>query len=125
MDDARIWEMEAELWHGGAEVYERLIDHDVVMALPEDPFVYSREAAIKAVTNTPRWDKVDFSSQQVIRPQEGLIAIAYCAEARRGEEAYSAYCTTTMRRVEHDVWRVVQHSQVVPPAALGNDHRGR
>ncbi len=110
MDDARIWEMEAELWHGGADVYEKLIDHDVVMALPEDPFVYSREAAIKAVTNTPRWDKVDFSSQQVIRPQEGLIAIAYCAEARRGEEAYSAYCTTTMRRVEHDVWRVVQHS---------------
>ncbi len=67
MDDARIWEMEAELWHGGAEVYERLIDHDVVMALPEDPFVYSREAAIKAVTNTPRWEQVDFSSQQVIR----------------------------------------------------------
>jgi len=118
MDDARIWEMEAELWHGGAEVYERLIDDDVVMALPEDPFVYSREAAIKAVTITPRWDAVDFSGQQVVRPQEGLIAIAYRADARRGDERYFAYCTTTMRRVEHEVWRVVQHSQVVPPVAI-------
>lgn len=117
MEDARIWEMEAELWHGGAEVYERLIDDDVVMALPADPFVYSREAAIMAVTNSPRWDAVDFSGKQVVRPQEGLIAIAYRAEARRGDESYVAYCTTTMRRVEHEVWRVVQHSQVLPPIA--------
>ena len=122
MEDARIWEMEAELWHGGAEVYEQLIDDNVVMALPEDPFIYSRKAAIAAVTNTPRWDKVEFSGQQVVRPQEGLIAIAYRAEARRGEERYVAYCTTSMRRVEHDVWRVVQHSQVVPPVTrLEND----
>jgi hypothetical protein len=115
MEDSRIWEMEGQLWHGGAEVYETLIDTDVVMALPAEPFVYSREAAIKAVTNTPRWDSVDFAEQQVVRPQEGLIAIAYRAEASRGEERYVAYCTTTMRRIEHDVWRVVQHSQVVPP----------
>ena len=118
MEDTRIWEMEAKLWHGGAEVYETLIDDEVVMALPAEPFVFSREAAIKAVTNTPRWDSVDFSGQQVVRPQEGLIAIAYRAEASRGEERYIAYCSTTMRRIEHDVWRVVQHSQVVPPVAL-------
>lgn len=117
MDDARIWEMEGQLWHGGAEVYETLIDQDVVMALPAEPFVFAREAAIQAVTNTPRWDNVDFSEQQVIRPQEGLIAIAYRAEAKRGDERYLAYCTTTMRRIEHDVWRVVQHSQTVPPVA--------
>ena len=117
MEDTRIWEMEGQLWHGGAEVYATLIDQDVVMALPAQPFVFSRESAIRAVTNTPRWDQVDFAEQQVVRPQEGLIAIAYRADARRGEERYVAYCTTTMRRVEHDVWRVVQHSQVVPPVA--------
>jgi len=118
MEDTRIWEMEAQLWHGGAEVYETLIDDEVVMALPAEPFVFAREAAIKAVTNTPVWDSVDFSGKQVVRPQEGLIAIAYRAEASRGDERYIAYCSTTMRRIEHDVWRVVQHSQVVPPVAL-------
>jgi hypothetical protein len=120
MEDARIWEMEKQLWHGGADVYRELIDEDVVMALPAEPFVFSRDAAIQAVTNTPRWDQVDFSEQQVVRPQEGLIAIAYKADARRGEERYCAYSTTTMRRIEHDVWRVVQHSQVVPPAVGGS-----
>jgi hypothetical protein len=123
MEDARIWEMEAKLWHGGAEVYETLIDDDVVMALPAEPFVYSREAAIRAVTNTPRWDNVRFSEQQVVRPQEGLIAIAYRAEASRDDERYVAYCTTTMRRVEHEVWRVVQHSQTVPPVASLEESR--
>ena len=33
MEDRSIWEMEAKLWCGGAEVYETLIDDDVVMAL--------------------------------------------------------------------------------------------
>ena len=72
--------------------------------------------AIEAVADTPRWTKVAFSEQQVMRPQEGLITIAYKADATRGEDGeYVAYCTTTMRRLEHDVWRVVQHQQTVPP----------
>ncbi len=115
MEDASIWELEAKLWRGGAEVYAQLVDDNVVMALPQDPFVFSREEAIAAVTNTPRWEEINFSRQQIVRPQEGLIAIAYRAEARRGEERYVAYCTSTMRRIKHDVWRVVQHSQVVVP----------
>jgi hypothetical protein len=62
---------------------------------------------------------VTFSAQQVMRPQEGLITIAYKAEANRGgDSGYVAYCTTTMRRLEHDVWRVVQHQQT-PPLAIG------
>lgn len=100
------------------DVYERLIDDDCVMALPAEPFVFSRDAAIEAVTNTPRWEDVRFSDRRIVRPQDGLIAIAYKADAERGEEQYSAYCTTTMRRVAHDVWRVVAHSQLVP-AAIG------
>ena len=120
MEDARIWEMEEKLWHGGAEVYEELVDHDCVMALPAEPFVFSREAAIRAVENTPRWETVQFDKQQVVRPQEGLIAIGYRVRASRGEESYEAYCTSTTRRLEHDVWRVVQHSQVVPLKTSGS-----
>jgi hypothetical protein len=115
MDDDRIWDMEERLWRGDAEVYETLIDENVVMALPAEPFIYSRDAAICAVTNTPRWEQVSFGNTQVVRPQEGLISIAYSAEARRGEETYQAYCTTTMRRIAHEEWRVVTHSQTLPP----------
>ena len=44
--------------------------------------------------------------------QDGLIAIAYKAEASRdGSEGYTAHCTTTMRRIAHEEWRVVQHQQ--------------
>ena len=118
MDDDRIWEMESKLWHGGDEVYRELIDEAVVMALPAEPFVFAGQDAIAAVSRTPRWDEVVFSEQQVMRPQEGLIVIGYRAEASRGGERYVAYCATTMRRVEHEVWRVVQHSQMVPPVAM-------
>jgi hypothetical protein len=55
-----------------------------------------------------------------MRPQEGLIAIAYKAEAsREGATGYTAYCTTTMRRLEHEEWRVVQHQQTLAPVAGG------
>ena len=118
MDDARIWEMETKLWHGGDEVYRELIDEAVVMALPAEPFIFAGPNAIAAVSRTPLWDAVHFSEQQVMRPQEALIVIGYRAEASRGGERYVAYCATTMRRVEHEVWRVVQHSQMVPPVAM-------
>lgn len=116
MEDQRIWEMEEQLWRGGAEVYERLIDEDCVMALPAKPFIFARDEAIAAVEHTPQWESVSFDDQRVERPQEGLIAIAYAAHAKRGEQSYDAYCTTVMRRVQHDEWRVVSHSQLVPPA---------
>ncbi len=114
MEDARIWEFEESLWTGDAEHYRELIDDECLMVLPEEPFVFSGEQAIAAVQDTPRWSEVTFSHQQVARPQEGLIVIAYKAEAHRDDTGYVAYCTTTMRRLEHDVWRVVQHQQTVP-----------
>ena len=117
MDDDRIWAMEENLWRGGEDVYRSLIDEECVMALPAQPHVFDRDAAIAAVTNTPRWSEVEFSEQRVQRPEEGLIVIAYKAKATRGGEAYEAYCTTTMRRREHEDWLVVQHSQL-PPLAL-------
>jgi len=114
MEDARIWEFEASLWTGDAQHYRELIDAECLMVLPAEPFVFTGEDAIAAVQDTPRWEGVTFSQQQVARPQEGLIVIAYKAEARRGDEGYAAYCTTTMRRLAHDEWSVVQHQQTVP-----------
>ena len=115
MEDARIWEMEEKLWHGGAEVYEALVDNEAVMALPAAPFIFSRERAIEAVKHSPRWDEVRFSDQQVSRPEEGLIVIGYQVEAKRGGETYRCYASSTLRRRGHEDWAVVQHSQVVPP----------
>ncbi len=121
MDDNRIWAFEGSLWTGDADHYHELIDDECVMVLPDRPFVFAGKEAIQTVANTPRWTKVSFSEQQIMRPQEGLIVIAYKAEASRdGSTGYTAYCTTTVRRIEHDVWRVVQHQQTPPLAAGGS-----
>ncbi len=114
MEDARVWEFEESLWVGDAEHYRELIDPECLMVLPAEPFVFTGEEAIEAVQDTPRWDEVAFSHQSVARPQEGLIVLNYKAKARRGEETYAAYCTSTLRRLGHDEWRVVQHQQTVP-----------
>ena len=121
MDDDRIWTFEESLWTGDAAHYRELIDPDCVMILPHTPHVLTGEAAVAAVADTPRWSSVIFSDQRVARPQEGLITIAYKVDAKRnGEADYTAWCTTTMHRLEHDVWRVVQHQQTPPLAAAGH-----
>lgn len=119
MDDDRIWRFEEKLWLGDAETYRALIDDECVMALPTAPYVFTADAAIAAVASTPRWSEVSFTERKVQRPEEGLIVIAYRVEAQRDDEAYTAYCTSSIRRRGHEDWLVVQHSQVIPPVAGG------
>lgn len=117
MEDDRIWDFEKSLWTGGPERYRELVDDECLMVLPAPPFVMSGAQAIEAVADTPRWEKVEFANSQIARPQEGLIVIAYDAKASRGGETYRAYCTSTLRRLSHEEWRVVQHQQTLPPKA--------
>ncbi|MGI4733343.1 MAG: nuclear transport factor 2 family protein [Janthinobacterium lividum] len=118
MDDARIWTFEESLWTGDADHYRALIDDQCLMVLPSEPHVVTGRQAIETVAATPRWARVELSDRQVMRPEEGLIVIAYHAQASRdGGEAYEAFCTTTIRRRAHEDWLVVQHSQL-PPLAL-------
>ena len=119
MDDERIWAFEESLWLGDADHYCALIDPECVMVLPADPYVYTATAAIDAVAHTPRWASVELTERKVQRPEEGLIVIAYQANAEREGERYRAYCTTSMRRRGHEDWLVVQHSQL-PPPVVGN-----
>ena len=118
MEDERIWAMEEKLWRGGDEVYDRLVDENVVMALPAEPFLFSRDEAKAAVKDTPRWEEVRFSEQKVTRPEEGLIVIGYHVEAKRGEETYRCVASSTLMRRGHEDWTVVSHSQLVPPTAM-------
>ena len=117
MDDERVRDFETALWIGGEDVYRRSIDSECLMVVPATPFLMGGEEAVEAVSNTPRWDSVDFQDLRISRPQEGLIVIAYHVRAARGDEAYGAHCTSTYRRVEHEVWRVVQHQQSLVPGA--------
>jgi hypothetical protein len=112
MDDQRVWSFEESLWTGDAQHYRDLIDDQCVMVVPTPPFVLQGEAAISAVSGTPRWDDVTISDGRIVRPQEGLIVIAYHASAAQdGGPGYEADCTSTYRRLAHDEWRVVQHQQ--------------
>lgn len=113
MDDERIHAFERDLWIGAEDVYRQRVSKDVQMVLPQEPYVFSGEEAIGAVTNTPRWEKVDFSDMRVSRPEEGMIVIAYHAKASRGEEHYQAYSTSTYRQRRHEEWEVVQHQQTL------------
>ncbi len=81
MDGSRIWAFEESLWTASPEHYRDSIDDECLMVLPALPFVFTGAQSVEAVSQTPRWDRVELSERQVARPQEGLIVIAYKAEA--------------------------------------------
>lgn len=121
MDDDRLWGFEQSLWIEGPENYREKVDPDVIMVLPQPPYVFIGEQAISAVENTPVWERAEFTERQVSRPQEGLIVVGYRVQAENdGHAGYEAHCTSVIRRLEHEVWRVVQHQQtpvITTPAA--------
>lgn len=118
MDDDRLWGFEQSLWIEGPENYSEKVDDEVLMVLPRPPFVFAGEAAKEAVKSTPVWDRAELTDRRVSRPQEGLIVIAYHVRAQKeGHAGYEAHCTSVIRRLEHEVWRVVQHQQTPPLAA--------
>lgn len=122
MEDSRVWEFEKSLWTGDADHYRASIDDECLMVLPAEPSVLDGEAAIAAVSGTPRWTDVQMTETRIARPEEGLIVVAYKVEARRdANAAYVAHCTSTYRRLAHDDWRVVQHQQT-PPLAIGSQN---
>ena len=111
MDNQRIVEFERALWIGEGGVYRRSVSPDCVMVVPERPFLLRGEEAVSSVEATPRWTDVDFAEFEIKRPQDGLIVIGYQVNARRGEERYQAYCTSTYQRVAEQDWLVIQHQQ--------------
>ncbi|MBB3695306.1 DUF4440 domain-containing protein [Sphingomonas sp. BK580] len=118
MEDGRVWAFEESLWTADAEHYRESIDESALMVVPQPPYVLESDAAVEAVSRTPRWDEVRFSDQRIVRPQEGLIVVAYKVEASKsGGETYVAHCTSTYRRIEHERWTVVQHQQTPPLVA--------
>ncbi|WP_394647512.1 DUF4440 domain-containing protein [uncultured Sphingomonas sp.] len=117
MEDDRVWAFEESLWTGDADHYRESIDESALMVVPQPPYVLESAAAVEAVAQTPRWETVTFSDGRIVRPQEGLIVVAYGIEAVKGDERYVAHCTSTYRRVAHEQWTVVQHQQTPPLTA--------
>ena len=116
MDDDRIVEFERSLWIGDGDVYRRCLSKDCLMVVPTQPFLLRGEQAIAAVESTPRWNEVEITELEIDRAQEGLIVIGYRADASRGAERFTAYCTSTNQRVGDHDWQVIQHQQTVPAA---------
>ena len=113
MDDDRLWSFEQSLWIEGPDNYREKVDPDVIMVLPRPPFILTGEQAIGSVADTPVWDRAELTERTVSRPQEGLIVVGYRVRAEKeGHTGYDAWCTSTIRRIEHEVWRVIQHQQL-------------
>ena len=115
MDDERVWTFEESLWLADPAHYRELIDAECLMVLPAAPFIVTRAAGGGRRVQHAALDQGGVVGATSCPPTGRLIVIAYKAVAERdGIAPYEAHCTSTYRRLEHEVWRVIQHQQTPP-----------
>ena len=85
MEDDRVWAFEESLWTGDAQHYRESIDSACLMVVPMPPYVLEGEAAVQAVSDTPRWERVT------------LDARAHADRGARSLRILAASCRTIWR----------------------------
>lgn len=109
-----IWDEERAFWLGGAAEAARRLD-DVCLLVLGQGGVLTRDAAIAALADAPRWHEITLADRALVETDEVRV-LAYHATARRqGMPAHRAICTTTWLRRDGD-WRIVQHHRSDRPA---------
>lgn len=111
MQDEVAWNMERQLWTGGAAHYRKLVDPHCVMAFPAPGGLMSVAAIMKSIDQMPRWSSVQMSDRIVTHPIKDVTVLAYRATGWRDDEMpYTAFCTSTYCRSGAG-WQLVQHQQ--------------
>jgi len=108
-----LWDTERSLWLEGVDAYDRHLATEAVMVF--GPIgIMDRKAILASLKDAPRWSHVELSQRTTISPSPDVTVFAYGAEAKRGDETYSALCSSTYLRIGQDWW-LAQHQQT--PAA--------
>lgn len=116
MTDEDFWRLEERLWLEGDDAFAELIYAQCVMAFAPMG-VMQGSAILNSIRQAPRWREVAMEERTIGRPDADTIVLGYRAVARRetgdeayGDEAYTAYCTSTWCLIGPD-WKLVQHQQ--------------
>jgi hypothetical protein len=111
MTDSEFWEVERELWLGGADVFRRWVAHECLMVFPHPVGILSGPTVVESIGASSRWETVGFDERAIRRTGTDVAVLAYLAEATRPEgDPYRAYCSSTYVQQAGDWW-LVQHQQ--------------
>jgi hypothetical protein len=97
LDHTSPWATEENFWLEGPNFYRAHMTRDAVMSFPPPVGELRGDDIIESLRNTPRWEAVRFSDQQM-KVEPGRIVLRYHATARRfGADVYEAECETVYR----------------------------
>jgi hypothetical protein len=106
-----LWSHEERFWTNDEAFYEDALDAGAVMVFKAPVGILVGREIIDRVSAAPRWERVDMSERRLNAPSEGIVTLAYRAEARReGVTSEPIYCSSTYRR-DGEAWKLVQHQQ--------------
>lgn len=106
-----IWLLERRFWLEGVSVYEHRLHEQALMIFPGTG-IMDRTAIIDSLRGAPRWDEVIISDER-LSVADNCLALAYAAEARRGDQQpYRVYCGSSYVQ-SADGWLMLSHQQTL------------
>ena len=110
MNDDQLWEIERGFWVHGREHYRRFWSKDAVAGFPRPAGIMTGADFVDSLPDEGGYEEVSMSEKVLARPHEGVAVLAYRAHGRSRDRDYRCICTSTY--LDHEGWRMIQHSQV-------------
>jgi Domain of unknown function (DUF4440) len=111
MTDAEFWQIERDLWLGGADVFRRWVARESLMVFPAPVGILTGPTVVDSIASTPRWESVTFTETVLRRLGSDAVVLAYGVDALRpGGAPFHAFCSSCYVQQAGDWW-LMQHQQ--------------
>ena len=104
--------LERRLWLEGSEAFDKIMAPECFMVFPKPIGILTRQEILASLGNFARWDEVTIEGGPWQLPTENVVVFSYEAQAKRGEQPYAAFCSSTYVFIGQ-VWRIVLHQHTV------------
>jgi len=102
--------MEKQFWLRGAAYFANHLTDDCLMVFPEPTGVMRRDAIVKSVEQSPRWESLEIREVNLIQPGKGVAILTYRAKAEKKDRAYETLAGSLYVDL-NGVWKMAFHQQ--------------
>jgi hypothetical protein len=108
----QLLEIDKQLWTEGAELYQRHVDDECLVAFGEHASVMTRDEVAATVGNGPRWEEPQIQVRGLVEPKKGFAVLTYEATARRADDNAPYVALVSSGYVKRGrSWKLAFHQQ--------------
>lgn len=113
MSKEELLKIEKGFWSEGSDYYQKHISENAIFVFPG--MRLGKEDGVSSADKAPRWDKIEFSNEDLFELSGNIVILTYHAKGQReGTDGYAGNIAT-IYRLENDEPKMVFHQHTPDP----------